>query len=159
MPAESGNSRQIAFVSSLPLEHYHQLESLFFFNGRQHQVRHGIVTAIDRYGPPEIVREGNSLRVRVAGPSEAQCLFAVQRDGRVSRPVGLSLYVRDSFERITVLHLVVAEAYAAGGPYARYNLLLRLVQAVKRVARCTSGIRHVELVYSHRTHKPRAAYA
>jgi hypothetical protein len=47
-----------------------------------------------------------------------------------------------------VLHLVVAEAYAVGGPRAGEKLLLRLVQAVKRVARCTSGIRHVQLVYS-----------
>jgi len=150
-------TRQIAFVSSLPAEHYHQLEVLLFFNGRQHRVRKGIETAITRYGPPEIVTEGKSLRVRVAGPSDAQCLFAVEREGRLSRPVGVILYVRDSFERITVLHLVVAEAFAVGGPRANYNLLLRLVQAVKRVARCTSGIRHVELVYSQ--NRPRAAYA
>lgn len=150
----------MTFVSSLPVEHYHQLEALLFFNGRQDRVRHGIVTAIDRYGPPEIVRDQSSLRVRVGGPSEAQCLFAIEREGKVSRPVGLILYVRDSFERITVLHLVVAEAYAAGGPQAKYNLLLRLVQAVKRVARCTAGIRHVELVYSHKPkHRPRAAFA
>lgn len=153
----------MSFVSSLPIEHYHQLEALLFFNGRQDRVRHGIVTAIDRYGPPEIVKDENLLRVRVAGPSEAQCLFALEADGGVSRPIGLILYVRDSFERMTVLHLVVAEAYAAGGPRAKYNLLLRLVQAVKRVARCTSGIREVELVYSQRQQKhksrPRAAFA
>jgi hypothetical protein len=150
-------TRQIAFVSSLPAEHYHQLEVLLFFNGRQHRVRKGIETAISRYGAPEIVTEGKSLRVRVGGESGAQCLFAVEREGAQSRPVGVILYVRDSFERITVLHLVVAEAYAAGGPRARYNLLLRLVQAVKRVARRTTGIRHVELLYSQE--RPRVAYA
>ena len=157
MPGDPGSKCQVAFVSSLPAEHYQQLESLLFFNGRQDRVRHGIVNAIDRYGPPEIFVDGKSLRVRVAGPSEAQCLFAVEREGKASRPVGVILYVRDSFERITVLHLVVAEAYAAGGPCARYNLLLRLVQAVKRVARRTSGIRHVELVYSQ--NRSRAAFA
>ena len=150
-------SRQIAFVSTLPAEHYHQLEVLLFFNGRQHRVRKGIETSIDRYGTPEIVAEGKALRVKVGGPSDTQCLFAVEREGKTSRPVGVILYVRDSFERITVLHLVVAEPYAVGGPRASYNLLLRLVQAVKRVARCTSGIRHVELVYSQ--NRPRAAYA
>jgi hypothetical protein len=150
-------TRQIAFVSTLPAEHYHQLEVLLFFNGRQHRVRKGIETAIDRYGTPEIVAEGKSLRVCVGGPSDAQCLFAVEREGKMSRPVGVILYMRDSFERITVLHLVVAEPYAVGGPRAGYNLLLRLVQAVKRVARCTSGIRHVELVYSQ--NRLRAAYA
>ncbi|MGH8251070.1 MAG: hypothetical protein ACREVI_10325 [Steroidobacteraceae bacterium] len=153
----AGITRQISFVSSLPAVHQHQLEALLFFNGRQHRVRKGIETAIDRYGPPEIVADGKSLRVRVAGPSDTQCLFAVERVDHGSRPVGVILYVRDSFERITVLHLVVAEAYAVGGPRASYNLLLRLVQAVKRVARRTSGIRHVELVYSQ--NRPRAAYA
>ncbi len=150
-------TQKITFVSTLPAEHYHQLEVLLFFNGRQHRVRKGIETAIDRYGSPEIVAEGKSLRVKVGGPSDAQCLFAVEREGKMSRPVGVILYVRDSFERITVLHLVVAEAYAVGGPRASYNLLLRLVQAVKRVARCTSGIRHVELVYSQ--NRSRAAFA
>jgi hypothetical protein len=150
-------SRQVSFVSKLPAEHYHQLEALLFFNGRQHRVRKGIETAISRYGPPEIVDEGKTLRVRVGGETDAQCLFAVEHDGGMARPVGVILYVRDSFERITVLHLVVAETYAAGGPRASYNLLLRLVQAVKRVARRTSGIRHVELVYSRE--RPRAAYA
>lgn len=148
---------QISFVSSLPAEHYHQLEVLLFFNGRQHRVRKGIENAISRYGAPEIVADGKQLRVRVAGDTDAQCLFAVEREGKMSRPVGVILYVRDSFERITVLHLVVAEAYSVGGPRAGYNLCLRLVQAVRRVARCTSGIRHVELVYSQQ--RPRAAYA
>ena len=150
-------ARQITFVSNLPAEHYHQLEVLLFFNGRQHRVRKGIETAIDRYGAPEIVNEGKTLRVRVGGETHAQCLFAVEREGNDSRPVGLILYVRDSFERITVLHLVVAEAYAVGGPRAGYNLLLRLVQAVKRVARRTTGIRHVELLYSQ--DRPREVYA
>jgi hypothetical protein len=120
-------------------------------------VRKGIETAIDRYGPPEIVSEGKALRVQVSGETHAQCLFAVEREGKHGRPVGVILYVRDSFERITVLHLVVAEAYAVGGPRAGYNLLLRLVQAVKRVARRTTGIRHVELLYSR--DRPRAAFA
>jgi hypothetical protein len=60
-------SRQVSFVSKLPAEHYHQLEALLFFNGRQHRVRKGIETAISRYGPPEIVDEGKTLRVRVGG--------------------------------------------------------------------------------------------
>ncbi|MBM4218937.1 MAG: hypothetical protein FJ171_04730 [Gammaproteobacteria bacterium] len=151
-------TRPVMFVSSLPAEYYHQLEVLLFFNGRQHRVRKGIETAINRYGAPEIVSEGKTVRVQVGGETHAQCLFAVEREGKDSRPVGVILYVRDSFERITVLHLVVAEAYAVGGPRAGYNnLALRLVQAVKRVARRTTGIRHVELLYSQ--DRPRAAFA
>ena len=141
-------ARQIAFTSSLPQECHRQLETLLFFNGRQDKVRGGIVDAINRYGAPEIVSDARGLRVRVTGPAEAQCLFAVESHGHTCRPVGIVLYTRDSFERITVMHIVIAEAYAAGGVFAREHLLLRLVQAVRRVARSTSGIRQVQLLYS-----------
>jgi hypothetical protein len=159
MAAEQKISREVAFVSSLPLGHHLQLESLLFFNRRQDKVRPGIVDAIDRYGAPEIISCVHGLKVRVAGPVEAQCLFAVERNGDSSRPVGLILYTRDSFERITVVHLVVAEEYAGGGPCADQRLLLRLVQAVKRVARRTSGIRYVELLYSQSRVRAEAACA
>jgi hypothetical protein len=139
---------EMVFTSSLPVEHHRELESLLFFNRRQDAVRPGIVAAIARYGTPEIVNDGRCVRVRVAGPAQVQCLFAVERHGALSRPVGLVLYTRDSFERITILHLVVAATHAAGGPFASKRLPLRLVQAVRRVARRTSGIRHVELLYS-----------
>jgi len=148
MVAHNSGSREIAFVSSLPQAHHLRLESLLFFNRRQDKVRLGIELAIDRYGPPEIVSDAHGLKVRVAGPVEVQCLFAIEKRGETSRPVGLVLYTRDSFERITIMHLVVAEEYAAGGPFADQHLLLRLVQAVRRVARRTSGIREVEVLYA-----------
>lgn len=148
MTVGSATARQIAFTSSLPQECHRQLEALLFFNGRQDKVRGGIVDAIDRYGAPEIASDARGLRVRVTGPAEAQCLFAVEAHGGLCRPVGIVLYTRDSFERITIMHMVIAEAYAMGGPYAREHLLLRLVQAVRRVARRTSGIRKVQLLYS-----------
>ena len=127
--------RDVAFTSTLPLDHHRELEALLFFNRRQAAMRPGIVAAIERYGPPEIIATGQRLRVRVAGPTEVQCLFAVEHAGSGSRPVGVVLYTRDSFERITILHLVVAGGYAAGGPLASRQLPLRLVQAVRRVAR------------------------
>lgn len=148
MAIRRASAREVTFTSSLPQEHHRQLEALLFFNGRQDKVRRGIVDAIDRYGAPEIVSDARGLRVRVAGPAEAQCVFAIEHLDRLSRPVGVILYTRDSFERITIMHLVVAEPYAAGGPHAREQLLLKLVQAVRRVARRTSGIRHVQLLYS-----------
>jgi hypothetical protein len=148
MTVRRASAREVTFTSSLPQEHHRQLEALLFFNGRQDKVRRGIVDAIDRYGTPEIVSDAHGLRVRVAGPAEAQCVFAIEHIDRSSRPVGVILYTRDSFERITIMHLVVAEPYAAGGTYAREHLLLKLVQAVRRVARRTSGIRQVELLYS-----------
>lgn len=141
-------SQEIRFVSRLPAAQYAQLEALLFFNGRQERVRSGIVAAIERYGTPEIVETDGTLRVRLAGMSDAQCLFAVEGANGHGRPVGLVLYIRDSFERITVIHMSVAEQFAAGGSRAGEHLLFRMVQAVRRVARRTAGIERVELLYS-----------
>jgi hypothetical protein len=159
MSTERRLARDITFVSSLPQGHHLQLESLLFFNRGQRCVLPGIVDAISRYGAPEIHDTPSGLKVRVSGPAEVQCLFALEKAGGASRPVGVILYTRDSFERITVLHLVVAEEYAAGGPFAGQHLLLRLVQAVRRIARRTSGIRHVELLYSQSRLRAEAAIA
>jgi hypothetical protein len=143
-------TQEIAFVSRLPREHRQLLEMLLFFNRGQGRVRSGIVAAIERFGAPEIVEQDSSLRVRVAGSAEVQSLFAIERTGDLIRPIGVVVYVRDSFERITVLHMVVAEEFAADGLYGDQHLPLRLVHAVRRIARCTSGIRHIELLYSQR---------
>ena len=77
--------------------------------------------------------------------------------GFVLSCVGVIVFVRDSFERITVLHVGVADDYAFGGRYAGERVLQRLLQQIRQVARRTSGIRHVEVAY--RQHRPRAATA
>lgn len=151
--------RDISFVSSLPQAHHVQLESLLFFNRGQGTVRPGILEAVKRYGAPELYHTASGIKLRVTGPVEVQCLFALERVGGTARPVGVILYTRDSFERITVVHLVVAEEYAAGGPHAHHHLLLRLVQEVRRIARRTAGIRQVELLYSHTRSRAEAACA
>ncbi len=141
---------EIAFVSRLPRDHRQLLETLLFFNRGQDRVRSGILAAIERFGAPEVVEHDGGLRVRVAGAAEVQSLFAIERTGDLTRPIGVVVYVRDTFERITVLHMVVAEEYAAGGLHGEQYLPLRLVHAVRRIARRTSGIRRVELLYTHR---------
>jgi hypothetical protein len=150
-------SPEIDFVSRLPRDHRRLLEMLLFFNQRQGRVRSGILAAIERFGAPEVVEHAGGLRVRVSGATEVQSLFAVERTGELMRPIGVVVYVRDTFERITVLHMVVADEYAAGGLHGDLHLPLRLVHAVRRIARRTSGIRHVELLYTHR--RLRAAVA
>lgn len=142
--------RELVFESRVPAAYRVQLEAIVFFNRRQERVRSAIVAAIERYGSLEIVESDSGLRVRVSGLPDVQCLFAIERMGNQQRPVGVIVYVRDSFERITVLHMGVADEYAAGGPFEGRRLLLRLVHAVRTVARRTSGIRHVELSYTQR---------
>ena len=57
--------RGIEFTSRLPRHKRHALERILFFNGCQDRFARGIVDVIDKYGPPEIVDDGEGLRVRV----------------------------------------------------------------------------------------------
>lgn len=146
-------TRRITVTSRLPAHSRADLEALLFFNARQHRMRHEIEATIERFGVPEIVEHNGWLRVQVAGLAEVQSLYAVDESGGRSRPVGAVIYVRDAFERFTVVHIGVADDYAVGGAYADERVLLRLLQEIRRVARRTAGIRHVELAY--RRSRPR----
>ena len=135
----------IAFGSRLRHEHRRSLERLLFFNGCQNRVLHGIVAAIERYGPPEIVAEGDFLRVRVAKQPDVQTLFAI--DAASGRPIGVAVYLRADLEHVTVLHLGISEEYCAGGPQAATRLPLRLMRELRRSSRRLKGVRRLHVLY------------
>jgi hypothetical protein len=149
---------RITVKSRLPATMRGQLEALLFFNAGQHRIRQEIEATIERYGLPELIDDRGWLQVQVAGIPEVQTLFAVHEEDGRERPVGVVVYVRDSFERITVVHVGVASDYAFGGPYSGERVLQRLMQQIRLVARRTSGIRHVEVAY-RRNRAPRVATA
>src|SRR5688572_3899988 len=135
----------IAFESRVRHEHRRSLERLLFFNGCQNRVLHGIVAAIERYGPPEIVADGEFLRVRVAKQPDVQTLFAI--DAASGRPIGVAVYLRADLEHVTVLHLGISEEYCAGGPQAATRLPLRLMRELRRSSRRLKGVRRLHVLY------------
>jgi len=135
----------IEFRSHVPRSERKALEALVFFNACQDRYAACIAEAVERFGAPEIVADGDRLRVRVIGLSDVQCLFAVERD--TGRPVGLAVYMRPDLEHITVVHLSIAGQYASGGERAAEQLLLRLLREVRRSTRRMKGVRRLELFY------------
>lgn len=127
------------------------LEALVFFNSCQERYAACIAAAVERFGAPEIAVDGERLRLRVPGLTDAQCLFAVERGS--GRPVGVAVYIRADLEHITVVHLGIAAEYASGGRRCADQLLLRLLREVRRSTRRVKGVRRLELFYN----KERAA--
>lgn len=136
----------IEFKSRVPAPKRQAVERLLFFNGCQGRVARDIVDVIDRYGPPELVDEGDGLHARLASVPESQCLFAIEVGSQ--RPIGVAVYIRADLEHVTVVHLCVAEDYCAGGINESVNLPLRLVREVRRSSRRIKGVRRLELAYS-----------
>jgi hypothetical protein len=135
----------IRFAAHVAVNQRSSLEALVFFNARQQRVLPGIVDAIEKFGAPEIVVEGDRLRVRLGELSEVQSLFAV--DSESGRPLGIAIYLRSDLESITVLHLGIAEEFTAEGSQAQEHLLLRLLAELRRCSRRVKGVRRLELFY------------
>jgi hypothetical protein len=135
----------VSFSSRVAAEHRATLERLLFFNGCQNRVARGIVDAIDKYGPPEILVDNDWLRVRVAGLPEVQSLFAV--DEPTGLPLGVAVYTRADLEHVTVLHIGLSEEYCAGGDRESVNLLLRLMKEIRRSSKRVKGVRRLSVHY------------
>jgi len=160
--SQSQTDRSIAFASSIPAAHRVSLELLVYFNSVQSRVADGIVDAVERFGPPEIVADGDRLRVCVTNLPEAQSLFAVE--ARTGRPLGVAVYARSDIHHMLVVHLGIAAEFASGGPRAHEQLLLRLLREVRRNSRRIKGVRRFELLYAsgrtrHVQRSRTAAYA
>jgi hypothetical protein len=135
----------IVFKSHVPKSQRPSLEGLVFFNSCQDRYAACIAEAVERFGSPEIVADGERLRVRVSQLDDAQCLFAIE--AATGRPVGVAVYMRPDLEHISVVHLSVAAEYASGGIKAAEQLLLRLLREVRRSTRRMKGVQRLELFY------------
>ena len=144
----------VNYESRVAVAHRAKLERLLFFNGCQSRVAAAIVDAIDKFGPPEIHDEGGWLRVRVAGLPDVQSLFAL--DPASGEPLGVAVYTRPDLEHISVVHVGLAEEYCTGGERESVNLLLKLIQEIRRSARRVKGVRRLSVHYGSQRPRPQA---
>jgi hypothetical protein len=144
-PASNAMSQNIVFTSHVAQLHRGSLEMLVYFNAGQSRVADGIVDAVERFGPLEIIAEGEHLRIRVNGLSEAQSLFAVE--AATGRPLGVAVFARPDFQHMIVVHLGIAAEFASGGKRAHEQLLLRLLRELRRNSRRIKGVQSFELLY------------
>lgn len=136
---------KIRFTSFVDASQRSHLESLVFFNSSQQRVLDSIVGAIEKFGPPEIVVEGDRMRIRVQGQVDAQSLFAV--DEASGRPLGIVVFLRSNPESLSVLHIGIAEDFTAEGSQRDQHLLLRLIGELRRSGRRVKGVKRIELLY------------
>ena len=136
----------IIFSSSVPKHCREALEELLFFNPRQHRVREGIISSLERFGHPRLEETPHGLSVCV-GEQEAQTLFAFDRDRRSNEPVGVVVFLRTSPAEIAILHVAVHPDYALQGKRAGLGLGVLLVEKVKEIASRIVGIQRIVFFY------------
>jgi hypothetical protein len=142
------NDNDLKLVSHLPLSCREDLERLMFFNAHQGRFAEGIMRSIEAFGMPEVIEEGEELRIEIKGLAGAQALFATEDEPSGPRPIALLIYQRVDEESLALLHVGVREDHAAGGEFADRLVLIRLIASLRRAARSIRGIREIVMMYA-----------
>ena len=83
-----------------------------------------------------------------------QSLFALDPAG--GEPLGVAVYTRPDLEHISVVHVGLAEEYCTGGERESVNLLLKLIQEIRRSSRRVKGVRRLRVHYGVQRTRPLA---
>lgn len=134
----------LRYTSTLNPEYNEELERLMFFNPRQHTALDAIENSLEQFGSPSVYNDGGCLRVKVEKLDGVQSLFALDGDTLV----GVLVYSRVLFERLTVLHIAVDQDYSSDGKFAHHMLVMRLLELLRDNARRIKGIESIRLICS-----------
>lgn len=141
---------ELRFSAKVRIDYYDVLDRLFFFNKNQQRRSEIIEAVIAQYGEPKIINDDQMLRMTVGGYTDTQTLFA----SLGPRLVGALLYLHNSPSNMSILHLVVDEAYSLKGKYADYMLSIQMIAEVRRIAQRIDSIKTISIEYVRNHDEP-----
>ena len=136
----------VVFRSCLQPSEQDALERLVFFNPNQLHSQADVLRALELYGTPAIVSSPEGLHVTLSRCTDVQCLFAsIERPGRPPELAGMLIYKRMGIEDVLVVHIAVADRY--GRSRDGLSVVIRLLRAVRAVARRLKGVQRLRVLY------------
>lgn len=140
--------------ATLPTALRASVERLLFFNQRQAERRAGIVSSVERYGRPRLTHAPDGLSVTLGDRDDAQCLFAAVRRRHQVVVAGVLVWVREPGGGIVIVHVALSRVFSR----SRRSLLvpLKLVRAVRAVARQLRGVESIRVAYTDRFYRVRS---
>lgn len=136
----------LVFSTKVQKKSREAVENLFFLNPRQHRVRDGIIDALEKFGQPRLREKDDNIYLQI-GDRDAQTLFAFDKQRASADPIGVVIYLRNSFPEIVIVHLAVQPDYALQGSHAGLGVGITLVEKVKEIASQIVGVRKIVLHY------------
>jgi len=135
----------LRYTSTLKTKYSDELERLMFFNPGQQTALAAIEDSLEKFGSPCVYDDGGCLRVKVEKLDEVQTLFAMDDDTLV----GVLVYSRVLLERLTVIHIAVAQDYSSHGKFAHKMLVIRMLELLRNSARRIKGIKTIRIMCSN----------
>jgi hypothetical protein len=130
----------------LPVDYRSQLEQLLYFNRLQARAAPAIADLVEKYGQPRIEQIDGRMRVGIGAVAGVQALFALAGHGTARKLAGVVIFTREG-EDLVIIHLAVARTFSYRGAQRHALLVMRLVEAVREVARRVNGVCSVVLYY------------
>jgi hypothetical protein len=135
----------VELSSVLAAEYRFQLEQLLYFNRLQSRAAPAIAGLVEKYGQPWIQQIDGRIRVRIGEVPGVQALFALSTDHR-RRLAGVVVYTREGAD-LVIIHIAVARTFSYCGAHRHAFVVMRMVEAIRDVARRLNGVHGVVLYY------------
>lgn len=138
------------FQSKIKPEYREDLDSLFYFNRNQTRYVDRINKSIEEYSKPIVIEENGEVSLVFEDRNVGQTLHIFDGDHEGASLIGVVMYVRDTKERITIVHLALHEncnlIYKSEG----INIASIVMEEVLTLVNTIKGIERVRIYYINR---------
>ncbi len=136
---------QFKFQSSINSIFSEDLSDLLFFNINQINYKEHIIQAINSYGSPEIVLNGDKITITLKGEIETHTLFLIGQEQIEEVLLGVAVFFKEKNNEAILLHIAVNHNL-----YDSTFLTLQLIIEVKNYLKNITGIQKLSIFYSDR---------
>lgn len=136
---------QFKFQSSVSAIFSDDLSDLLFFNINQINYKEHIISAINSFGNPEIVINGEKVTIVLKDGIETHTLFLIGTEGEKEMLLGVALFFKKNENEAILLHIAVNHNRFDSEP-----LTLKLLLEVKNYLKHIKGIQKLSIFYSNR---------
>lgn len=135
------------FTSKLDARYREDLDSLFYFNRNQWRYVDRINQSITDYSKPVVVEEDGEVALVFKDRKIGQTLHIMDSDEEDATLIGVVMYVRDSIDRVTIVHLVLHENCKIIYKQDKINILGIVLDKVLRLITKLKGVETVRIYY------------
>jgi len=141
---------KIRLQSKLGIEYRDDLERLFFFNHNQKSYASRITESVSEYAKPKLFEDYNEVSLEFEQRDLGQTLYIFDDDDISPELVGVLMYVRDSVEQITIVHIAMHEHCKIIFKKEAVNIVKIVLDEVFNVLSKIKGLERIRIYYSNR---------
>ncbi len=141
------------YTSTLPESYFEDLKNLLYFNENQYRTKESIVTVVEKFGTPSIVKRNGLLRITLDSDFEPQANFVLKNEMQNASLIGIFVYIRDRPDNITLIYISVDMEYSSSGKYADKMLTVEMLEQLRKIATAIKGVETLTIFLNRRVYK------